>query len=150
MSLTDRELQQLSNEGYDDAADEIATLRNDLADALDCKSGTGPTALSMVIAERDTLRTQLAASEEREKQLCRKSNSYVIENARLAERLAAAESRAKRLALLLRDVDDVALKIVSDYGVCDCIDNDGDAYQSQALRDELQAIRAALAEGEAG
>lgn len=33
MSLTDRELQQLSNEGYDDAAEEIRELRTKLAAA---------------------------------------------------------------------------------------------------------------------
>lgn len=38
-------------------------LRNDLADALDCKAGTGPTALSSVLAERDALRGRIAELE---------------------------------------------------------------------------------------
>ena len=44
---------------------EIERLRNDLADALDCKAGAGPTALLMLIQERDTLPSQLAAAETR-------------------------------------------------------------------------------------
>lgn len=84
-------------------------------------------------------------------ELCNDAHDDAAEEIReLRAQLAASEARAERLAGLLLEVDDVALKIVSDYGVCDCIDNDGDAYQSQALADELQAIRAALAEGEAG
>ena len=44
---------------------EIERLRNDLADSLDCKAFRGPTALLMLIQERDTLRAQLAAAEAR-------------------------------------------------------------------------------------
>ena len=73
MSMTDAELQTLENLGHGDAAEEIrelrgdlAALRNDLSDALDCKNGTGPTALSLVIEERDSLRAELAACRERE------------------------------------------------------------------------------------
>lgn len=69
MSMTERELQTLENLGHGDAAEEIrelrgdlAALRNDLSDALDCKNGTGPTALSLLIEERDSLRAELAAS----------------------------------------------------------------------------------------
>lgn len=39
---------------------EIERLRNELADALDCKAGNGPTALSWAIKERDELRAQVA------------------------------------------------------------------------------------------
>lgn len=35
-------------------------LKDDLADALDCKRGEGPTALSMIIAERDALKARAA------------------------------------------------------------------------------------------
>ena len=66
MSMTDAELQTLENLGHGDAAEEIRELRNDLSDALDCKNGTGPTSLSLVIEERDSLRAELAASRERE------------------------------------------------------------------------------------
>lgn len=41
--------------------DTIEAQANELADALDCKNGKGPTALGMVIAERDALRAQLEA-----------------------------------------------------------------------------------------
>ena len=34
-------------------------MRNDLMDALDLKAGRGPTALSMVVAERDALRREV-------------------------------------------------------------------------------------------
>lgn len=51
---------------FSEAADELKRiakerdrLKNDLADALDCKNGTGPTALAMVLIERDRLREAL-------------------------------------------------------------------------------------------
>lgn len=37
----------------------IERLEGDLADALDCKRGDGPTALSMVLAERDELMAEI-------------------------------------------------------------------------------------------
>lgn len=49
-----------------EAEGHIERLSNDLFDALDCKNGTGPTALSLVVDERDSLRAELAASRERE------------------------------------------------------------------------------------
>jgi len=36
------------------------SLRNDLLDVLDCKNGQGPTALSIVMNERDALKEQVA------------------------------------------------------------------------------------------
>ena len=41
----------------------VEAAQNDLADALGVKRGQGPTALSMMVAERDRLRTRLAAAE---------------------------------------------------------------------------------------
>ena len=46
-----------------DAAAVIAAKDAEIADALDVKNGKGPTALGMVVAERDQLRKQLAAAE---------------------------------------------------------------------------------------
>lgn len=40
-------------------AKRIEELEREVADALDCRSGTGPTALAMVLAERDQLRDQV-------------------------------------------------------------------------------------------
>jgi hypothetical protein len=98
--------------------------------------------------ETATLRAQLAAAAERERELCRKSNSYVIENARLTERLAASEARAEWLAKSLRD----------------CVEDTEDAMQNhinafganyktpriKALADQAAEARAALTEWEAG
>ena len=42
-----------------DLVAENARLRLELADALDCKAGKGPTALSWAIAERDALRAEV-------------------------------------------------------------------------------------------
>ena len=53
-------IERLRRDKYDSlknlAADRIEELEREVADALDCRSGTGPTALSMVLAERDQLR----------------------------------------------------------------------------------------------
>jgi hypothetical protein len=61
---------QSSEQAAQAAYCEVERLRDDLADALDCKA-SGPTALSMVIAERDTLRAQLKASEARAERMAK-------------------------------------------------------------------------------
>ena len=63
---------------------EVAELRNELADALDCKSGARPTALSMVVQERDQLRNDVT--------LLLEVVERAIERMHFAEPWSAAES----------------------------------------------------------
>lgn len=64
---------ELSNYAYqidrakrdrDNAEAESMRLKNDLLDALDLKEGKGPTALSMLSAERDRLKAELDTAKE--------------------------------------------------------------------------------------
>jgi len=59
-------LQDYARQALAKQAGEIERLNKELADALDCKLGNGPTALSNVIAERDQLKARLAALEGQE------------------------------------------------------------------------------------
>lgn len=66
-------------------SDENQSLKAELADALDCKLGNGPTALTMVIAERDSLKAELA-----------KATSKLEAARKDAERALKIEERASR------------------------------------------------------
>lgn len=55
---------------------------------------------------------------------------------------AEAGRDAERRGQFLIECDDVALRVGPEHlGLCDAIDNDGQPYQSQALADEITALR---------
>jgi len=118
---------------------EVERLRDDLADALDCKAG-GPTALSMVIAERDTLRAQLAASEARAERLDAMLQHRADEAAEMERMLRAefdkASAQMRTLHILLARYRDETPA----------------GHQPHMIAHQADAAlgRAAIAEGEAG
>ena len=64
------------------------------------------------------------------------------EAAGYARGLAEAGQDAERRGQFLIECDDVALRVGPEHlGLCDAIDNDGQPYQSQALADEITALR---------
>lgn len=97
---------------HDTEADELTRLRAELADALDCKNGNGPTALSMVIDERDKIRADLAASQAECERL--RADFSALQHALVGDTGASAilsverlRADAERLDWLESEIDDL-------------------------------------------
>jgi len=77
--------------------DEIDRLKNELLDAIDCKNGKGPTALSMVIQERDALRARVKELEKREKDLLCEIGELEVEKDSMDRQNLVIKARVKEL-----------------------------------------------------
>lgn len=96
-----------------------ARLQDELADALDVKNGAGPTALSMVMADRDALQVKVAKQNARIEQL----NSIMLTDSTDAEKLLMQQvaQQAERIAqqdALIEKCEKALKRFRSDFGSC--------------------------------
>lgn len=162
--MSDRDCQhgQLSHvcDRCADAA-EIEKLRNDLADALDCKNGAGPTALSLVIEERDSLRAELAASRHELEGAKKAANaqarlidSLEQQSAHLYDQrdqwIEARNTLDSERAANARLTDELAASREREARMQTLIADDGYAMTFQSLGQYRTALLRALAEGAQG
>ncbi len=89
------------------------SLRNDLLDALDCKNGQGPTALSIVMNAKDALNEQVAQQSDELNSFYNNAKAGFNRQLRDQETIAYLQSKSAALELEMKEISDRAFETLN-------------------------------------